>query len=84
MDCKLFWAVKEYDETMPSNKIQVKIYSIKWFFHMATAKIWVNDSRFPSYVKKRRTQYYIQTWHSSLRFKKIEGDVVCQLPYSYF
>ncbi len=83
LDCKLFWAVKEYDETMPSNIIQVKIYSIKWFFHMATAKIWVNDSRFPSYVKKRRTQYYIQTWHSSLRLKKIEGDVVCQLPYSY-
>lgn len=33
--------------------------------------------------KKRKGQYYIQTWHSSIRLKKIEKDAGTGLPVEY-
>lgn len=80
---KLYWSVKKLDYSMPKEIEQIKIYSLRWFYHMATAKMWINDSRFPSFVRKRKGQYYLQTWHSSLRLKKIEKDVADKLPTSY-
>ena len=36
-----------------------------------------------SCYKKRKNQYYIQTWHSSLRLKQIEKDAENALPAHY-
>lgn len=82
-DYELLWSISKYDSDMPQQIKQVKIYSLKWFYYMVTSKIWVNDSRFPKFVKKRKGQFYIQTWHSSLRLKKIEKDVEKILPRTY-
>ena len=82
-DYELVWSISKYDGDMPQQIKQVKIYSLKWFYYMVTSKVWVNDSRFPKFVKKRKGQFYIQTWHSSLRLKKIEKDVEKFLPRTY-
>lgn len=77
------WLVqKKYDE-IPSFIKQVRIKSVVGIYHLTTAKIWINNHRFNTYVKKRKKQFYIQTWHSSLRLKKIEGDAIKYLPKSY-
>lgn len=83
--CNIYWVVKnkQIAESLPSWIKPVKKNSILYFYHMSTAKIWINNSRFSSFVKKRNGQYYIQTWHSSLRLKKIELDIKEKLSNSY-
>ena len=79
----IVWLVaKKYDD-IPKFIKQVKIKSLSAIYHLSTSKIWVNNHRFNTYVKKRKNQFYIQTWHSSLRLKKIEGDAINYLPPSY-
>lgn len=62
----------------------VRYFSMEYLKEIATAKVVVCNHRTSDYhfFYKRPGQYYIQTWHSSLRLKKIEGDVP-QLPDAY-
>lgn len=78
----IVWATKDYN-SLPKNIRCVNIYSLKWIYELVTAKVWINNSRFKTYVIKRKNQYYIQTWHSSLRLKKIELDAIDQLNEYY-
>lgn len=54
----------------------VDYFSIKYLKELHTAKFVICNMRtgHAYYWKKRPEQIYIQTWHSSLRLKKIEGD----------
>ena len=53
---KIVWVVSEYYKDMPDYIKQVKIYSIKWIYELVTSKVWINNSRFSYYVKKRKKQ----------------------------
>lgn len=80
----IVWAVKKVDYTdVPKGIKLVKIYSIKYFYEMVTSKIWISNTRFALFTRKRKEQYYIQTWHSSLRLKKIEMDASERLTEYY-
>lgn len=72
----IVWAVKNKKDIkeVPKGIRLVKIYSIQYFYEMATAKIWISNTRFELFTRKRKGQFYIQTWHSPLRLKKIEND----------
>lgn len=61
----------------------VKYGSFRALYELATAKIWIDNSRKVVSPPKRRSQYYIQTWHSPLRLKKIEKDIENNLDESY-
>lgn len=50
---------------------------------LATARIWVDCNRKERYIKKRKGQFYIQTWHGSIPLKRIEGDIEGQVSESY-
>lgn len=55
----------------------VKLYksnTIKAVYALATARVWVDNNRKESYIRKRKGQYYIQTWHGGIALKKIEKD----------
>lgn len=69
--------------SLPENIRSVSPKSLKWIYELSTAKIWINNTRFNLYVRKRKEQFYIQTWHSSLRLKKIEMDAVDKLGKYY-
>ena len=71
---KLVWVVKNKHEEIPKKIKKVKIYTIPWVYELVTSKIWLNNTRFPAFVRKRKEQYYIQTWHGGLALKKIEYD----------
>lgn len=43
----------------------VKRHSPAFFWHLATAKYWVNNHNFPNYIHRRRQGKYIQTWHGT-------------------
>ncbi|WP_019158045.1 CDP-glycerol glycerophosphotransferase family protein [Brevibacterium senegalense] len=43
----------------------VKRHSPQFFWHLATAKYWINNHNFPHYIHRRKDGVYIQTWHGT-------------------
>ena len=81
---EIIWAVKNLkDNNFPLKVKKVKFLSLKYIYYLSTAKIWINNSRFDLFVRKRPNQFYIQTWHSPLRLKKIEMDAIDGLSEYY-
>ena len=62
---------------------KVRYLSFRYFYELCTCKVLVTNYRMTSLFLKRKNQYYIQTWHSSLRLKQIEKDAEETLPSSY-
>jgi CDP-glycerol glycerophosphotransferase len=84
----LVWVFEEgvtIPEDIPLEIRIVRYFSIEYLKELHTAKIVICNMRAGSlyYWNKRRGQVYIQTWHSSLRLKKIEKDVVDMLNREY-
>ena len=63
-------------EGFPEGIRLVRHFSMEYLKEIATAKVIICNHRtgVDHHFHKRKGQYYIQTWHSSLRLKKIEGD----------
>lgn len=81
---KLVWLLQNpKEQKLPEGILGVKTGSFREIYHMATAKYWINNVRFNQYFKKRKGQYYIQTWHAGLGFKRIEKDVEDTLSPEY-
>jgi CDP-glycerol glycerophosphotransferase len=62
---------------------KVKTMSLRYFYELYTSKVIITNYRTTDLFMKRKHQYYIQTWHSSLRLKQIEKDAENSLPYNY-
>lgn len=74
-DIKLVWLASDLNTPHPPQIQIVKYRSILAYYHLATAKVWVNNIKHSSmYLSKRKGQYYIQTWHAPFGLKKIEAD----------
>ena len=80
---EIIWICKNINDRFPSYVKPVKIYSLKYFYYIATSKFWIFNTRIPVYYVKRKKQVYIQTWHGCLAFKKIEFDVEDKLDNNY-
>ena len=63
-------------EGLPEGVRVVRYFSMEYLKEISTAKVIICNHRIGNYhyFRKRPGQFYIQTWHSSLRLKKIEGD----------
>lgn len=53
---------------------------IKSIYEQVTAKVWIDNSRKFSFERKRKKQYYIQTWHGDMGVKKVGGDALDKTP----
>ncbi|MDF2869547.1 MAG: CDP-glycerol:poly(glycerophosphate) glycerophosphotransferase [Anaerocolumna sp.] len=67
----------------PKGVTVYKSNSMKAIYSLATARIWLDNNRKESYIKKRKKQYYIQTWHGGIALKKIEKDYAAHLGKAY-
>lgn len=72
---KLLWVVKDKNVDLPDRIEKVKTGTCRYYYEMATSKIWIDNVRKGSEIRKREGQYYIQTWHGFIPFKKMEKDV---------
>lgn len=70
---------------LPKGCRKVNYFSIKYLYEILTSHYIISNARIPKHFRfeKRKCQIYIQTWHSSIRLKKIESDVADQLDYKY-
>jgi CDP-glycerol glycerophosphotransferase len=75
LDIDLVWITKPNSKfDFPEGIRTVKWKTLKYYYELATAKVWVDNVRKPLDTRKRNGQFYIQTWHGFIPFKKIEGD----------
>lgn len=84
----LVWVFEKGVEVPTEFPAQIKIvryFSIGYLKLLHTAKFIVCNMRTGNsyFWKKRKGQVYIQTWHSSLRLKKIEKDAIDSLGKDY-
>lgn len=57
--------------------------TFKGLYHLATAKLWVDNMRKEYWIVKRGGQYYVQTWHGNVALKKVEKDTEKTLNANY-
>ena len=81
-DVKQVWVLPKNAE-VPKTVVKVRPFSLAELYHLETAKVWVDNSRKYLWVRKRKGQYYIQTWHAGAAIKKIEKEVEDTLPVEY-
>lgn len=84
----IVWVLDETVEVpveIPDGIRIVKNFSMEYLKEIHTAKFVICNMRTYDglYWHKRSNQVYIQTWHSSLRLKKIEGDAISSLGENY-
>ena len=71
-------------DDLPEQVRVIRYFSYKYLYEISTAGFVICNARTGPghFFTKRKGQYYIQTWHSSVRLKKIEGDAG-KLPEEY-
>ena len=79
----LVWLVNDLNTPMPKEIRKVKINSSEAYYEISTARILVDNVKDFSKPKKRKGQYYIQTWHGAVALKAIERDAKDSLPKAY-
>lgn len=84
-DVQLIWLIKKGTDvnSFPKRVKVVQRGTLSELFHIATSGVWIDNSRKHYGIRKRRGQYYIQTWHGGIALKKIEKDVEDELPKHY-
>lgn len=82
--CNVYWAIKDKSmkNSFPDFVKPVKRNSFFYFYVMATSKIILSNVRLAESFKKRKEQFYIQTWHG-FGIKKIEKDAEKNLSVEY-
>lgn len=61
---KFVWSFNE-KTAIPGNAVQVKRFSLRYYYYLARAKYWVSNSRMPKHLQKREGNIYLQTWHGT-------------------
>lgn len=71
----IIWIIDK-NAKVPDYINTVKKNTILYFYKLATSKVWIFNSRKKFFFKKRKEQYYVQTWHGCIALKKIEKDAI--------
>ncbi len=81
---EMVWLVNNMSRQFPDGIRKVRNTFWRRVYHLATAKVWVDNSRKAYGTAKRKNQMYIQTWHAALEFKavgKFRGDRFPKIAY---
>lgn len=75
-DYKFIWAIKGYKKkaiNIPDAKT-IEYFSIPYFYYLSKAKYWIFNCKMPVYLRKKRNQIYLQTWHGT-PLKRLGHDI---------
>ena len=80
----IVWAAEpKYFSTVPEGIRTVAYNSMSYLYELATAGAWVDNCRKNAGIRKRKGQFYVQTWHGTTAMKQIEQDVADHLDAFY-
>lgn len=83
-DYELVWLVNNMNRQFPKEIKKVRNTFWNRAYHLATARVWVDNARKKYGTVKRKGQLYIQTWHAALEFKpvgKFRGKLFPKMAY---
>ncbi len=60
-----YYILEDTSLSLPGKAKKIRRISLAYFYLFSKAGIWVSDTRMPSYLKKRKSVIYIQTWHGT-------------------
>ncbi len=80
---KIIWVLQDTTIELNSNIIKVKYPSIRSIYEYSTSRIIVQNVRGFHLNKKKKNQFYFQTWHGSGAGKLVEGQIENKLTKSY-
>ncbi|MBD5542775.1 MAG: hypothetical protein HDR01_00665 [Lachnospiraceae bacterium] len=69
------WVLNEKHPELEGQAVQVKNKSMAFFYYMLTARVIVGNNALGSYLPKRSSQCFINTWHGGGAYKKVHFDV---------
>lgn len=81
---ELVWLVNNIEKQFPQGIRKVKNTFWNRVYHLATAKVWIDNSRKEYGTRKRKNQLYIQVWHAAIGFKPLglfRGDLFPKMAY---
>lgn len=76
------FALKDASTLIPGAEV-VRLRSAKFFYYSLQAKYWVFNSKMASYMYKRKSQVYFQTWHG-VPLKRLAHDIQNENQTFYF
>lgn len=62
---KFVWVFNDKRDDLPEDIIQVKRFSLKHLYYIATSKFWVSNMRQPKWYTKRDEQIFLSCWHGT-------------------
>lgn len=68
---EMVWLVNDLSKQFPPQIKKVKNTLWNRAYHLSTAKIWVDNARKNWGTRKRKGQFYLQTWHGMVGFKPV-------------
>ena len=74
-DIRMVWGVRKYSESIPKEIHQVIVGTLEYYHELATSGVWIDNVRKTIDIRKRKGQYYIQTWHGAAPMKRVEKDI---------
>lgn len=80
--CKCVWLVSKGKRGTEKTEYVGRL-SVKGCYHLATARVWIDNSRKREWVCKRKGQFYIQTWHGGIGNKLVEKAAASKLSDGY-
>lgn len=82
-DCRIYWVSANRGDRFPEAVRRVRPNTPRFVYHMSTAGVWVDNTRKLYKFRKKRQQFYIQTWHGGPGLKRVEGDCMEALGRQY-
>ena len=76
-DYKFIWFIKNHkvkNLDIPKAKI-VEYTSLEYFYYLSRAKYWIINCKMPTYISKKDSQVYLQTWHGT-PLKRLGYDIL--------
>ena len=80
---EMVWLVYDMSCEIPDRIKKVKYYSLKSRIELATARVIISNVKGGLQFRKKKSQYYIQTWHGGFGVKFIEKEIENSLSPQY-
>lgn len=75
-DYRYIWFIKKKNQNgMSIPGAEIKSYrSFAYFYYLSRAKYWIINIKMPEFIKKKKDQVYLQTWHGT-PLKRLGRDI---------
>ena len=72
---EIVWLVSDMSNSFPDYVKKVKYGSVRATYELATAGVWIDNQRKLWFHRKRKNQFFLETWHGAgIPMKKIGAD----------